>query len=104
MLGDGPRQVYHGYDGLEILQFVPLVALGGEVVLLGSERADVPRNVIAPTGGLDPMDCASINPHQIAGTLNETVNWHVGVAQIRHTRPPGTVEVVHIVPTVKRQL
>lgn len=53
-----PRQVNHGNDRFEGLQFVPLVTLDRQLILSSGQRPDVPGDIVAPTDSLDPMDAA----------------------------------------------
>ena len=51
--------------------------------------------------GLHPVHGAGSHPHQIPGLLNEAVHWDVLLVQILQDRPPGTGQVVQIVPTTQ---
>lgn len=92
-----PAQMYHRYDTLEMLQFVPLVALDGQTVLPGCQWTDIPCNIVAPTDRLHPMHTAGIHPHQITGSLNESIHRYIGIVQVFQHRPPRTVQIVNVV-------
>ena len=51
--------------------------------------------------GLHPVHSAGSHPHQIPGLLDEAVHRDVLLVQILQDRPPGTGQVVQIVPTTQ---
>ena len=53
--------------------------------------------------GLHPVHGAGSHPYQIPGLLNEAVHRDVLLVQILQYRPPGTGQVVQIVPTTQTQ-
>lgn len=113
--------MHHRHDTLKALQLVPLVPVDAQLILASRQRSYVPGDVVAPTGGLHPMNttakegnysnysidqfnlslslCHSpcINPDQVAGPLNEPIHGNVRLVQVLHDGPPGTVQVVDVV-------
>ena len=67
-----PGQTYHCDYGLVLLYFVPLVSLHGEDVLPVREGSDVPGNIVAPAGRLDPMNTSGIHPDHVARFLQKS--------------------------------
>lgn len=65
---------------------------------LTCEGSNIPRNIVAPADGLNPVNSACVQPHQVPGTLNESVHRHVGVVQVLQVGPPGTQQEVDVVP------
>ena len=53
--------------------------------------------------GLHPVHGACSHPYQIPGLLDEAVHRDVLLVQILQYRPPGTGQVVQIVPTTQTQ-
>lgn len=58
----------------------------------------VPGDVVAPTDGLYPVDGASVEPHQVAWTLDEPIDGHVCLVQVLQVGPPRTHQEVDVVP------
>lgn len=52
------------------------------------KRANVPSDVVAPADSLNPVNSASIYPHQIPWSLNKPINWDIGFIQILQVWPP----------------
>lgn len=50
--------MHHRHDGFIAFKFVPLIADHSELVLAGGERSDVPRDVVAPSDRLHPVNTA----------------------------------------------
>lgn len=53
-----PAQVYHWHYGLVAFQLIPLVAGNSEFVLTCCEWTDVPRDIVTPSDGLNPVNAA----------------------------------------------
>lgn len=68
------------------------------------ERANVPCNVVAPANSLNPVNSASIYPHQIPWSLNKSINWDIGFIQIFQVWPPRSHEEIHIVPEIRGKI
>lgn len=125
--GHVPGDVNHGHDGFDLLDFVPLVPLQGQLVLvtfththsqnalMGSnspfpdqdtaltvERSHVPGDVVAPPDSLNPVDGAGIDPHQVSGPLDEAVHGDVAVVEVLQDRPPGARQVIDSVSARKK--
>ncbi|TNN50482.1 hypothetical protein EYF80_039292 [Liparis tanakae] len=65
---------------------------------LGTQRTHVPRDVVAPAHGLNPVDGAGVDPHQVPGPLDEAVHRDVCFVEVLQHRPPGPGQVVHPMP------
>ena len=52
---------------------------------------------------LHPVHSAGAHPHQIPGLLDEAVHRDILLVQILQDWPPGTGQVVQIVPTTQTQ-
>jgi len=57
-------------------------------VMVTCEGPHVPGDVVAPADGLHPVHGAGVEPHQVAGPLDEAVDWHVGCVQVLQVGPP----------------
>lgn len=97
-----PAQMYHGHDALETLIFVPFIAFDAQLILSGRQWSNIPCDIVAPSDRLHPMHTAGIHPHQIAWSLNETIDGYVGFVQIVQHRPPRTMQVIDIVLLAQR--
>lgn len=73
-----------------------VLALVGAVLTV--ERANIPGDVVAPPNSLNPVNSASIDPHQVSRALDEAVHRYVSVVQVLQHWPPGPCQVVHPVP------
>lgn len=61
------------------------------------ERSHVPGDVVAPADGLDPVNGAGVDPHEVSRALDEAVHGDVAVVEVLQDRPPGARQVVHSV-------
>lgn len=66
--------------------------------LLTGERSNVPCDVVAPANGLDPVDGAGVEPHQVPGALDEAIDGHIGLVQVLQVGPPRAHQEVDVVP------
>ena len=66
------KKSYHCDYGLVLLCLVPLVSLHGEDVLPVREGSNVPGNIVAPAGRLDPMNTSGIHPYDVARFLQKS--------------------------------
>lgn len=87
VLGQLPAEVLHWDERLVPLQLVPLVAVDAQSQLLVGDRADVPGDVVAPAGGLYPVDTATADPDEVPGLLGEAVDGDALFEEIVHIRP-----------------
>lgn len=55
---------------------------------LTSEGSYVPGDVVAPADGLDPVDGARVEPHQVSGALDEAVHRDMCLVQVLQVGPP----------------
>lgn len=62
------------------------------------ERPHVPGDVVAPANSLHPVHGAGVEPHQVAWTLNEAIDGHVGLVQVLQVGPPRAHQEVDVVP------
>lgn len=99
-----PSEMFERNDWLEVLQFVPLIPLDRQDVLLGGERSDIPCDVVAPADRLHPMHCPGVDPDQVTRTLEKPVNRNVVGLEVVEDGPPRAVKVIQIVPDWVRLL
>ena len=97
ILSHVPSEVDHRHDALVSLFLVPLIPLNSSAVLPVGERPGVPGNVVAPAGGLHPVDAAGVDPDHLPRPLHEPVAGDLPLLQVGHLRPPRAVQVVHTV-------
>lgn len=71
--------------------------------LLTGERSNVPCDVVAPANGLDPVDGAGVEPHQVPGALDEAIDGHVGLIQVLQVGPPRAHQEVDVIPEQEEQ-
>lgn len=67
------------------------------------QRSYVPGDVVAPTDGLHPVDGAGVEPHQVAWSLDEPIDGHVGLVQVLKVGPPRAHEEVDVVPSGEQE-
>lgn len=80
------------------LSFVNTFRTAYSFLLLTCEGSNIPRNIVAPANGLNPVNSACVKPHQVPRTLDETINRHVGLVQVLQVGPPGSHQEVNVVP------